>query len=371
MDVKAVCARLGVRDARVRERAEDLVLESRVAGGSGALGAAEMGRSAACVELALRHHNLPAERTKLQKLSCLPPNAYLNALRAISSALRVPDAVAVDTDALAVRLGCMRSRGTARRVLGEYKERFVRKLPAARRRGCDFSRATFGVVALFLAAKKDKLKVDWREACEATGVDEDDFQKVHNSMRDLCYDLVGGGERAGGATTKEQARGVKRHRDLMDATDFEAAAAGDGNGKGAAAAATAAGGGKRRAAAVGATRAEQPRRQHTRPGKDAGGPPPTRATASGGTREPAASRGADEEKRGAAAAVARARAHTQGGAGPSGVGKAVVGGNGGDAERSASVAAARALLASAPPPKKKKVKQAKLSFFKAAATAQR
>ena len=185
-------------------------------------------------------------------------------------------------------------------------------------RGCDFSRATFSVVALFLAAKKDKLKVDWREACEATGVDEEDFQKVHNSMRDLCYDLVGGGE-GPAAPPPRSRRAASSATAISWMPPTSRLRPQRGKGKGAPPRPTAAGGAS----------AERPQWVPRAP-SSRGGSTPGRARTQADRRRRARRRREGraasrlpqrrEEKPGAAAAVARARAHTQGGAGPSGVG---------------------------------------------------
>ena len=297
-------------------------------------------RGACCVELALREANLPADRGKLQKLSCVALTSYQSALRILQHALKREEEV--DMTALAVRLGTMRSRGGARRLLETYQERFRARLPAQRRAHADFARPTFSVVALVLQARKDKLKVDWHVACEASGVEEDDFQKVHNSMRELCYDLVGGGEKGGGASTKDKARGVKRHRELIEATD-----GGKGVAEGEADA-----GGQQRATGRGRGHLYHQRVQQTQPGVRSSPRSKAKATAVGQDGKAAAPAPLQERQTPTEAPVEAVDATKQ---------------------KEASIAAARELLkAPAPPPAKaKKKKQSTLSFFKAAARAQR
>jgi hypothetical protein len=60
---------------------------------------------------------------------------------------------------LCIQHGCARLEGAVKAALAAYKDRFVRRLPAAQQGHVDFGRPVFLATAFYLVARKNKMQV--------------------------------------------------------------------------------------------------------------------------------------------------------------------------------------------------------------------
>lgn len=90
---------------------------------------------------------------------CLPPSpqVYKNTKATLQKLLGVGSkATARD---LCIQFGCARHESAVKAALTAYKERFVRRLPAAKQGHVDFGRPVFLAAAFYLVARKNKTQV--------------------------------------------------------------------------------------------------------------------------------------------------------------------------------------------------------------------
>eukprot|EP00854_Cymbomonas_tetramitiformis_P002992 gene2992-3809_t len=173
---------------------------------------AEISKPAICFELACGLLRVPVDRTQMVRFSgvtdkknvaivgylnndlvCLTSEqTFLTAFGALRNALGVK--AVVDIRELAVQFGCARLVDTVSRVLTTFKDRYRRNLAPERRAHCDFQRPAFASAALYLCAKKAKVKVDRSKLLKTASVPDEDFVRTVESMRELCFDIVGIGE---------------------------------------------------------------------------------------------------------------------------------------------------------------------------------
>ncbi|KAF7138709.1 hypothetical protein RHSIM_Rhsim07G0243500 [Rhododendron simsii] len=210
MDVTDIAKKLGLSESKpvIRKAAElrrlcDIQFDCSV------IGIGEICKAVICLEIAATRFEVMVDRQSAIKLSGMSEKAYNRSFNAMQNGLGVKNKL--DIRELAIRFGCVRLIPFVQRGLSQYKDQFLKSLPATRRASADFTRPVFTAVAFYLCAKKHKLKVDKMKLIELCGTSECEFSSVSTSMRDLCYDVFGI------SREKKDPREVKGNRDLLDA----------------------------------------------------------------------------------------------------------------------------------------------------------
>ncbi|KAE9458615.1 hypothetical protein C3L33_09488, partial [Rhododendron williamsianum] len=210
MDVTDIAKKLGLSESKpvIRKAAElrrlcDIQFDCSV------IGIGEICKAVICLEIAATRFDVMVDRQSAIKLSGMSEKAYNRSFNAMQNGLGVKNKL--DIRELAIRFGCVRLIPFVQRGLSQYKDQFLKSLPATRRASADFTRPVFTAVAFYLCAKKHKLKVDKMKLIELCGTSECEFSSVSTSMRDLCYDVFGI------SREKKDPREVKGNRDLLDA----------------------------------------------------------------------------------------------------------------------------------------------------------
>ncbi|KAK3268292.1 Origin of replication complex subunit 6 [Cymbomonas tetramitiformis] len=196
MDIANIQKRLGLLGSPgLSSKANELlrIANNKFPPSQGGLGPqAEISKPAICFELACGLLRVPVDRTQMVRFSGVTDKTFLTAFGALRNALGVK--AVVDIRELAVQFGCARLVDTVSRVLTTFKDRYRRNLAPERRAHCDFQRPAFASAALYLCAKKAKVKVDRSKLLKTASVPDEDFVRTVESMRELCFDIVGIGE---------------------------------------------------------------------------------------------------------------------------------------------------------------------------------
>ncbi|CAI8588630.1 unnamed protein product [Vicia faba] len=182
--------KLGLSDSKllIRKAAElrrlcDVHFDSSI------IGVGEVAKAIICMEIAATRLGVLFDRSSAVKLSGMSERAYIRSYNSLHNGIGVK--LKLDVRELAIRFGCVRIIPYVRDGLKLYKDMFLASLLAARRASADFTRPMFMVVAFYLSAKKQKLKVS-------------------TSMKDLCHDVFGV------AKEKKDPTELKTNRDLLD-----------------------------------------------------------------------------------------------------------------------------------------------------------
>ncbi|XP_073526432.1 uncharacterized protein [Phyllobates terribilis] len=162
-------------------------------------------RTIICLEIASDRFDMIFDRQTAITLSGLLEKAYIRLFNSLQSMLDI--SIKLDVRELGIQFGCVRLIPFVRKGLSLYKERFLASLLATRRFNTDFIRPVFTVVAFYLCAKKNKLKVDKIKLVKLCGTSESEFISVSNSMMDICFDVFGV------MKEKKDAKEVKGNRD--------------------------------------------------------------------------------------------------------------------------------------------------------------
>mmetsp|Transcript_32012 Transcript_32012/g.38754 ORF Transcript_32012/g.38754 Transcript_32012/m.38754 type:complete len:295 (+) Transcript_32012:361-1245(+) len=189
MDIAGILQRLALKDAAVANKANELLRLANIRFTGGGLGQGEVCKSAVCVELACGLLQLSVDRARIVRFCGAPEKVYANTLAILQGALKIKPKL--DIRQLAVQFGCARIVPIIQKTLSTYRERFVASLPEERRAHADFRRPVFLACALYLTARKHKLKVERAKITAAMGVQETEFSQIVESMHTLCYDTIG------------------------------------------------------------------------------------------------------------------------------------------------------------------------------------
>ncbi|KAL3511132.1 hypothetical protein ACH5RR_030533 [Cinchona calisaya] len=209
MDLSEIAKKLGlsqpkhlIRKAAELRRLADVQFDSSV------IGIGEICKAIICLEIAASRMDVIFDRQAAIKLSGMSDRAYIRSFNSMQNGIGVKNNV--DVRELAIQFGCVRLIPFVHKGLSLYKDRFLSSLPPSRRATADFTRPVFTAVAFYLCAKKHKLNVDKIKLIEICGTSESEFTSVSNSMKDLCFDVLGSSKE------KKDPREVKGNRELLD-----------------------------------------------------------------------------------------------------------------------------------------------------------
>jgi len=213
MSCDRIVARLSLPAAqgeRVKRKGNELYRLSKLK--MPTLGNFESCRAALCVEIALGDHLTSAFTKILQRLSTVNIKIYSQMMSRLQTVLGVRrDNGAKSLRELALQFRCTGFLEFIKSTLKTYKERFISGLPQQRQAHADFSDPKYGAAALYLCARKRRVKLDRRKLLAVVVTENGKFQDVLNSMIAICFDTVGTGQ-------KQTALDVKQKRFLLDAT---------------------------------------------------------------------------------------------------------------------------------------------------------
>lgn len=176
------------------------------------LGNFESCRAALCVEIALGDDMTSTLSKILIRLSTVNAKVYAQMMSRLQTLLGVRRGNSVKAlRELALQFRCSGFLEFIKTTLKTYQQRFIQGLPKRRRKHADFSNPKYGAAALYLCAKKRRVKVDRFKLLAVVVTENGKFQDVLNSMTALCFDTIGTGQ-------KQTALDVKQKRFLLDAT---------------------------------------------------------------------------------------------------------------------------------------------------------
>eukprot|EP00727_Mastigamoeba_balamuthi_P003891 m51a1_g135 hypothetical protein (285) ;mRNA; f:446431-447402 len=184
MDAVSVAKALGIGDERVLARARELTRLAAVRARMG-IGAAEQCKGAACLAIACREHSVQFDPAKACKLTGAPTALFGQALSTLQSLLDIRNEVSLRD--LAKKFGCgARVVAEAERILGEYRDRAVEKLPVRQRAhaGEFFSRPSCYAAAFHIAAARAKTRVPQQQLADYACVAKAEFTQVLQAMHD-------------------------------------------------------------------------------------------------------------------------------------------------------------------------------------------
>eukprot|EP01025_Chloroclados_australasicus_P059109 TRINITY_DN7462_c3_g1_i1.p1 TRINITY_DN7462_c3_g1~~TRINITY_DN7462_c3_g1_i1.p1 ORF type:complete len:339 (-),score=50.66 TRINITY_DN7462_c3_g1_i1:376-1323(-) len=145
-----------------------------------------------CLELALEHLNLEVNKEPLFKRSGTTRKLYCETRRNYRAKLGLKE-LGHSLDQIVIKNAPTASRNLVRKVENlkqVFEQRFLSRLSSEKRSCVDFSKPVFNIVAFWLSAKQEKIKVSKSELIAQHDITQQYFEDIRKQMQELCADIL-------------------------------------------------------------------------------------------------------------------------------------------------------------------------------------
>ncbi|GAB6026742.1 Origin of replication complex subunit 6 [Chamberlinius hualienensis] len=180
--IRILAVKLGISSRQVLLKAEEIKRLIDVRARTSTLNITGTAEVVICLDLATESLNLPFNKDLAVRLSGIRKKSYTSSVQMYAKFLGCSNSNSVSIEDIAQQLGCSQIVEAAQSLLHRYKEANNARLSGTGSEDFDFSHAKFAAAAVYITARKLKVKIGKKRTVEAGKVGQVLFDKLCEDM---------------------------------------------------------------------------------------------------------------------------------------------------------------------------------------------